>query len=126
MQGHFYAVAVSGTNPQALEPMWVTKIGSARPMILGAYIDDVLVAVDAPELAIRRPGETSATTQLFELDAHEDADGVYNLVRAWTVEELAGLGAGRFIAEVRGTVGGGAVVLPDSGYIIVRILGGLV
>lgn len=108
--------------PDALS-VWTTKLGSTRPLVLGTYVSGTLTAIDAPVLHVRRPEQDAADAQSFALA--ELADTEYNLQRNWTAQELAALGSGHFIAEVRGTIGGNAVVFPDSGYIELRVLPGV-
>lgn len=125
MIGQRYQALVQTDDVDGIAPIWTTKAGGERTLRLGAYVDGVLTAVTTPTLVVRRPEAGAAEAQTYQLEAYVDPSGELNLERIWTAAEITALGAGRFIAEVRGTVGGAEVVFPDAGYIELRIQPGV-
>lgn len=122
--GQTHTVNVLTENTDALTDVWATKLGSTKPLILGTLVSGTLTAVTDPQLHVRKPEQDPADATALALAVYTDEDNTpakYNLQRAWTAQELAALGPGRYIAEIRGTVGGNAVVFPDAGYIPLRI-----
>lgn len=115
------------TGGDLLADTWTTKLGSTKPLLLGTYVSGTLTTVSDPKLWVRRPEQDPDDAQEFTLEVYADPStpAAYNLERQWTAEQLASLGAGRFIAEVRGTIGGKAVAFPDRGYIELRVMPGV-
>lgn len=119
MIGQQHQVLVKTDDHRAIAPVWRTKIGSERALVLGCYVDGALATVTTPALHIRRPDDSPDDALTIGLSVLADDDD-HNL-QTLVMGELA---AGRYIAEVRGTVGGAALVFPDSGYLVIEVLAG--
>lgn len=128
MIGQQHQVLVKTDDPNAIAPVWRTKLGSSRAIVLGVYVDGELATVDmepsAPFLRVRRPEDDPVDGEWIPLVAVED-DEEHNLAVEWTDEWLTDIGgAGRYIADVVCTVDGSQIVAPDSGYIVIEVLPG--
>jgi hypothetical protein len=126
MIGQQHQVLVKTDDPNAIAPVWRTKLGSSRALVLGVYVDSALATIEespAPVLRVRRPEHDTDDATYLELTAIED-DEDHQLELAWTAEQLAALGPGRFIADVVCTVGADEIAAPDSGYFVIEIIAG--
>lgn len=121
MIGQQHQALVRTDDPNAIAPVWRTKLGSTRHLVIGVYVDGALATLTSPTLVIRRPEQD--TPSAFPLTTHVGSS-LYNLQREWAPAELAGLGTGRFIADIRGTIGGDEHVFPDAGYLVIEIQDG--
>jgi hypothetical protein len=102
----------------ALPDFWAAKAGTdGNPLVCGVYVGDVLTEIDAPELVVRKAWQFPEDATVFSMTALED-DEDHNLQA-----DVSELDAGRYVAEVRGTIGDEAVIFPDNGHFEICIIG---